>query len=76
MFEPDAVLLDSVDLARRALLDVTAPETVGSVIGHVVEDEHVLTLLFAADLGGYPDGTGASRSRASTTASRPCSRPS
>ena len=54
VFEPDAVLLGAVDLARRALLDVTAPETVGSVIGHQVEDEHVLTLLFAADLGGYP----------------------
>jgi hypothetical protein len=50
----DDVLLDSVDLARRALLDVTPAETVGSVLGHVVEDEHVLTLLFAADLSGYP----------------------
>lgn len=50
----DAVLLDSVDLARRALLEVTPPETVGSVAGHLVEDEHVLTLLFAADLSGYP----------------------
>lgn len=50
----DDVLLDSVDLARRALLEVTAPETVGSVVGHLVEGEHVLTLLFAADLSGYP----------------------
>ena len=48
------MLLDSVDLARRALLEVTPPETVGSVIGHLAEGEHVLTLLFAADLGGYP----------------------
>ena len=54
VFEPDAVLLDAVDLARRALLEVTAPETVGSVVGHVAEDEHVLTLYFAADLAGYP----------------------
>jgi len=54
VFEPDAVLLESVDLARRALLEVTAPETVGSVVGHVVDDEHVLTLLFASDLAGYP----------------------
>ncbi|GAA1785855.1 DUF3027 domain-containing protein [Agromyces lapidis] len=50
----DEALLASVDLARRALLEVTAPETVGSVIGHVVEGEHVLSLLFASDLAGYP----------------------
>ncbi|MCD2444278.1 DUF3027 domain-containing protein [Agromyces sp. SYSU K20354] len=50
----DEVLLASVDLARRALLEVTAPETVGSVVGHVAEGEHVLTLLFASDLSGYP----------------------
>lgn len=50
----DEVLLASVDLARRALLEVTAPETVGSVVGHLVEGEHVLTLLFASDLSGYP----------------------
>ncbi|WP_136709961.1 DUF3027 domain-containing protein [Agromyces sp. H66] len=51
---PDEVLLDAVDLARRALLEATRPETVGSVVGHVVEDDHVLTLLFASDLSGYP----------------------
>ena len=50
----DEVLLASVDLARRSLLEVTPAETVGSVIGHVAEDDHVLTLLFASDLGGYP----------------------
>jgi hypothetical protein len=54
VFAADQVLLESVDLARRALLDVTPAETVGSVAGHLVEDEHVLTLLFAADLSGYP----------------------
>lgn len=53
-WEPDPVLLDSVALAQRALLEVTAPETVGSVIGHVAEGEHVLSLHFAADLSGYP----------------------
>lgn len=51
---PDEVLLDSVALAQRALLEVTAPETVGSVIGHVAEGEHVVSLHFAADLTGYP----------------------
>ena len=54
VFVADEVLLGSVDLARRALLAVTPAETVGSVAGHLVEDEHVLTLLFAADLPGYP----------------------
>lgn len=53
-FVADGVLLASVDLARRALLEVTAPETVGSVVGHVVDGEHVLSLLFASDLAGYP----------------------
>ena len=50
----DEVLLASVDMARRALLEVTPPETVGSVVGHVAEGEHGLTLHFAADLAGYP----------------------
>jgi hypothetical protein len=52
--QADEVLLGSVALAQRALLEVTAPETVGSVIGHVVEGEHALSLHFAADLSGYP----------------------
>jgi hypothetical protein len=50
----DEVLLGSVALAQRALLEVTAPETVGSVVGHVVDGEHVLSLHFASDLAGYP----------------------
>lgn len=53
-WDADEVLLGSVALAQRALLEATAPETVGSVIGHVVEGEHVLSLHFAADLSGYP----------------------
>lgn len=53
-WEPDPVLLGSIALAQRALLEVTAPETVGSLIGHVAEGEHVLSLHFAADLSGYP----------------------
>ncbi|MGR0319064.1 DUF3027 domain-containing protein [Agromyces sp. ZXT2-3] len=50
----DEVLLAAVDLARGALLEVTPAQTVGSVIGHVAEGEHVLSLHFAADLSGYP----------------------
>jgi hypothetical protein len=53
-WEPDEVLLGSVALAQRALLEVTPPETVGSPIGHVADGEHVLSLHFAADLTGYP----------------------
>ncbi|MRG61005.1 DUF3027 domain-containing protein [Agromyces sp. CFH 90414] len=49
----DDVLLASASLAQRALLETTPPETVGSVIGHIVEGDRVLTLLFAADLPGY-----------------------
>ena len=52
--QPDEVLLGSVALAQRAPLEVTAPETVGSVVGHVVDGEHVLSLHFASDLAGYP----------------------
>ena len=50
----DAALLDAVDLARAALLDVTPAETVGPVVGHIVEGEHVLTFLFESSLAGYP----------------------
>ena len=50
----DEVLLGSTALAQRALLEVTSPESVGSVIGHIAEGEHVLSLHFAADLAGYP----------------------
>lgn len=52
--QADDVLLGSVALAQRALLEVTPPETVGSIIGHVVDGEHVLSLHFASDLAGYP----------------------
>ena len=52
--QADEVLLGSVAIAQRALLEVTAPETVGSIIGHVVDGEHVLSLHFASDLAGYP----------------------
>jgi len=50
----DEVLLAAVDLARGALLEVTPAQTVGSVVGHVADGDHVLSLHFAADLPGYP----------------------
>jgi hypothetical protein len=51
---PDSVLLASVDAARAALLEITPATTIGEPIGHVVEDEHVLSLLFESTLPGYP----------------------
>ncbi|WP_104474584.1 DUF3027 domain-containing protein [Microterricola pindariensis] len=50
----DDVLLAAVDMARAALLDFTAPATIGRVIGHVAEEDHVLSLLFECRLAGYP----------------------
>ncbi|GAA1056193.1 hypothetical protein GCM10017608_35920 [Agromyces luteolus] len=50
----DEVLLAAVDLARGALLEVTPAQSVGSVLGHVADADHVLSLHFAADLPGYP----------------------
>ena len=54
VYAADEVLLGSASLAQRALLEVTSPESVGSVIGHIAEGEHVLSLHFAADLAGDP----------------------
>ncbi|AMB60486.1 DUF3027 domain-containing protein [Microterricola viridarii] len=50
----DEVLLAAVDMARAALLDFTPPATIGRVIGHVAEEDHVLSLLFECRLAGYP----------------------
>jgi hypothetical protein len=50
----DEVLLASVDLARAALLEVTPADTVGDPVGHVAEDDHVLSLFFDSKLRGYP----------------------
>lgn len=54
-FEPDAVLLGSVDFARLALDEITPAETVGDYVGHSVHDEHVLSLKFESLMPGYPD---------------------
>ncbi|MET0843714.1 MAG: DUF3027 domain-containing protein, partial [Mycetocola sp.] len=50
----DEVLLASVDVARAALLEVTPAETIGEPVGHLAEDDHVLSLFFDSTLRGYP----------------------
>ncbi|HEY9424686.1 MAG TPA: DUF3027 domain-containing protein, partial [Microterricola sp.] len=50
----DEVLLAAVDMARAALLDFTPAETIGRVIGHVAEEDHVLSLMFECRMSGYP----------------------
>ena len=55
---PDAIaderLLGAVDQARTALLEITPAESIGDPLGHIVEGEHVLSLLFDCNLTGYP----------------------
>lgn len=51
---PDETLLAAVGVARTALLQITPADTIGEPLGHVVEDEHVLSLLFDCLLSGYP----------------------
>ena len=50
----DETLLAAVDVARDALLKVTPASSIGEPTGHIVEDDHVLSLLFATTLPGYP----------------------
>ncbi|MFT2815429.1 DUF3027 domain-containing protein [Leifsonia sp. A12D58] len=52
--DADGVLLAAVDLARAELLKITPAETIGEPIGHIVEDKHVLSLLFDCTMTGYP----------------------
>ena len=47
-------LLAAVDLARRALAEITPEETIGEPAGHIVEGEDVVSLLFEAHMAGYP----------------------
>lgn len=51
---PDERLIAAHDLAKQALLEITPESTIGPVVGHVVEGEHVLSLLFECTLLGYP----------------------
>jgi hypothetical protein len=50
----DETLLQAVDVARTALLEITPADTVGEPVGHIVEGEHVLSLLFDCLMTGYP----------------------
>jgi hypothetical protein len=52
--DADQVLLAAVDVARAPLLDITPADTIGEPVGHVVEGEHVLSLLFECTMSGYP----------------------
>ena len=54
MPEADPVLLAAADLAREALLDITPADTIGDLIGNIVEGEHVMSLLFDCTIPGYP----------------------
>lgn len=49
----DDTLVAARELARAALLEVTPERTVGPDAGHIVEDEHVLSLRFSSRLDGY-----------------------
>ncbi|TDW29471.1 DUF3027 domain-containing protein [Cryobacterium psychrophilum] len=50
----DEVLLAAVDLARTALQEITPAESIGEMLGHEVEGERVVSLLFDCTLSGYP----------------------
>jgi hypothetical protein len=50
----DERLLTAVDQARTALLEITPADTIGVPLGHIVEGEHVMSLLFDCNLAGYP----------------------
>lgn len=51
---PDETLIAAVELAREALQEITPASTVGEPAGHVVVDDHVVSLLFANTMPGYP----------------------
>jgi Protein of unknown function (DUF3027) len=50
---PDAVVAGAVDQARAALVEEVGSADVGDHLGHVVEDERVVTHLFACTRKGY-----------------------
>lgn len=50
----DPLLLESRDIAREALAEITDPKSIGSDDGHEVFDERTVTLFFECRLPGYP----------------------
>jgi len=51
---PDETLIAAVALAREALQEITPASTVGEPAGHVVIDDHLVSLLFTNTMPGYP----------------------
>ncbi|HET7358450.1 MAG TPA: DUF3027 domain-containing protein, partial [Nocardioidaceae bacterium] len=51
--KPDAVAVAAADQAREALVQLVDPADVGEHLGHLVEDERVVTHLFACTRPGY-----------------------
>ena len=50
----DERLLAAVGQARAALREITPADTIGEPLGHIVEGEQLLSLLFDCNLTGYP----------------------
>lgn len=50
----ESELIGSTDIARNALLEITAAETVGEPVGHEVDESGAVTLFFACTMPGYP----------------------
>ncbi|MET0726258.1 MAG: DUF3027 domain-containing protein [Leifsonia sp.] len=50
----DEVLLAAVELARTALTEITPADTIGDPVGHIVEGDKALSILFETRLAGYP----------------------
>lgn len=50
----DERVLAAVDLARAALEEITPADSIGALLGHVVEGERIASLLFDCTLAGYP----------------------
>jgi Protein of unknown function (DUF3027) len=51
--KPDAVCVEAVDAARQALLELVDASDVGDHLGHLVEDDRVVTHLFGCERRGY-----------------------
>ena len=52
--KPDSAVVAAVDTARSALLEEVGRADVGEHLGHVVEDDRVVSHLFACERPGYP----------------------